>query len=258
MSTRPDGSLGIPRPVAGAPRWIELPDERHAGFADRIDRPLTPELLVCAAAVRTGLAAGCAASLVIDPEQRYVLAVTDATVAALAEAQFGVWRGPCPQAVHTGETVVVPNPAAMAARWPRLAPRLAGLPPFTLASVPLPGTRGPIGVLTAYRHENLPFGATELAELEAVAGAVAALARTRFSVTDATVRLPPSTLAVAAGLLAADLDLDEDRAVDLLRGAAEARGVTLGEIAEDVVGGRLPTAALLDRPGQPDSPDSPD
>ncbi|GAA5146726.1 hypothetical protein GCM10023340_18050 [Nocardioides marinquilinus] len=191
MSSRPDDGDAVRSP-RGAPRWVELPDERRTGFADHVERALTPELLVCAAAVRAGLAAGCLASLVIDPEQRFVLAATDAAVAAVAEAQFGVWQGPCPEAVLTGETVMAPDLASTAARWPRLAPRLAGLPSIALASVPLPGARGPIGVLTAYRHTTRPFTEADLADLAAVAQTVAVLAGTRFTVADATVRLPPS------------------------------------------------------------------
>ena len=65
-------------------QWVERIDERRTGYADLVDRGLTPELLVCVAVTHTELATGCAASFMIDPDQRYLLAATDERVAAAA------------------------------------------------------------------------------------------------------------------------------------------------------------------------------
>jgi GAF domain-containing protein len=224
----------------------EPPVPKPGGEA--LDSVVRPALV---AATRLFLVAGVALVLVDETgELRAAVAAGD-LAQALEEAAPQLWSGPSLEVLAGGEAVRTADLAGDG-RWPALAglPALAGV--HGLLCVPVEGSAGPAGTLTAVRRPRRPWQAQETESLLVYAGVVATLLR---AATDAERtgeiigQLEHAlhhrvVIEQAKGILMERERLDAAGAFDRLRKAARARRRRVSEVAAEVVEGQpLPPPA---------------
>lgn len=225
------------------PQW----DERTSGPSSQVRADVTPELLVCTAAVRGGLVDGCTCSMLLGPEERHPLASTDERSRQLDEAQFTVWEGPGPEALERGVPRLVAD-VSDAAHWPLLTSALAGTSVRGLVALPLQTSVGRIGLFTAHRLAPGHFSAPDVAALVAFADALAALALARV---DASRDGPLTRPQIGAALDLVTQHFGRDRADSLsaMRSYAFRVGRSLVRVAADLMSGAVVPEDLRDGMG---------
>ncbi|TDD67432.1 GAF domain-containing protein [Jiangella aurantiaca] len=190
---------------------------------------------------------GVAVVLAYTLPQRLTVCVTDDVVASVEDLQDVLGEGPGVDAYRSGTAVAASLGTGDAARrWPlftEAALRQTG--PLTIVAVPVPVGAAVLGVLTAYRtgtghpapeaelttHLAAAVGVTLLHDLEIDHDCD--LAETDGEPTG--VWAGRAEVHQATGFLVARLGLSPEDALALLRARAYAAGVTLGEIAHQVL-----------------------
>jgi GAF domain-containing protein len=196
------------------------------------------------AATRLFLVAGVALLLVDEiGELRGAVAAGD-LAQPLEDAAPRLWSGPSLE-VLAGGTAVRTSSLPSDGRWPALArlPALAGV--NSLLCVPVEGSAGPAGTLTAVRRPDRPWQAQEVESLIIYAGVVATLLRVAAeSERDAQVidQLEYALhhrvmIEQAKGILMEREQLDPAAAFDRLRKAARAGRRRVSDVAGEVVAG---------------------
>jgi GAF domain-containing protein len=244
MEDYEDGSeQALPEPAPG----------RVAG--DALDAAVRPALV---AATRLFLVAGVALVLVDERGELQGAAAAGDLAGALEEAAEQLWSGPSLEVLASGAAVRTSNLPGEG-RWPTLA-RLPGLARVnSLLCVPVEGSTGPAGTLTAVRRPDRPWQAHEIESLITYGGVVAALLRAAAeSQTNAQIigQLEYAlhhrvVIEQAKGILMERERLDPAGAFDRLRKAARAARRRVSEVAAEVVDGHplpAPTSGNGPRP----------
>lgn len=221
-------------------------DTRWTSDAKRVEPDVTPELLICTAAVRGDFADGAACSVVLGAYERFALAGSDEHARNIEEVQFTLWQGPGPEAVDSGEPRLVADLHDARSAWPLVADTLAASPAGALASMPLLVESRCIGLFTAYRRQLGAFSPEDVAALIAFADVLASLAANRLR-DDRDGPLPPPQMAGAVRHVSLDLDLHPLDALALMRAHAFRTGRTLSALVADLVLGSTTPQDIADR-----------
>jgi GAF domain-containing protein len=196
------------------------------------------------AATRLFLVAGVVLVLVDETgELRGAVAAGD-LAQVLEDAAPQLWSGPSLEVLASGAAVRTSS-LPTDGRWPALArqPGLAGV--NSLLCVPVEGSAGPAGTLTAVRRPDRPWPAQEAESLVTYAGVVASLVRAAAESQSNAQLIDQLEHALhhrvvieqAKGILMEREQLDPAGAFDRLRKAARARRRRVSEVAAEVVAG---------------------
>lgn len=208
------------------------------GVAARRDAPLAERLAaVCAEILEVG---GAALTIGFDEQSRLTVVAVDEASARLAQLQDVIGEGPVPDAYREGRSV--DGDLESRTRWPVLAEAARGeLGPLRILAVPMqPGGRM-MGALTVH-HPGSDPRRFDLRRAQYLADAVgAALLRDPEWETDEHTSPWASRAPVyqATGMVIAQLGIDPDDALAILRAHAYTQEVSLTAIAERVLSREL-------------------
>ena len=245
----PVGSVGL---TAGY--LMALADEMHG--ADR----LTPAAL-SRAAVRV-LPVDAAGMSVMTSALRLPLGASDPASRIAEELQTALGEGPCLEAAEA-KVLILADLEELQARWPLYAQELSGQTPFrALAAVPLSAPdRGVFAALDLYSTDTGLSQRLDPVEVEQLASTAAALLTTCLAEVgdldnrdsgpgwfrEAAGRRQDVWLAI--GMIMAGRHGRPSDALSVLRARAYAEGISLDNLAADLVAGRRPLSDLDDLPG---------
>lgn len=210
--------------------------------------PVSVRVLCETAVVRLGVGG---ATLTVDTSEGWseTRHATDTLGGRLAELQVTVGEGPCVDARREGGPVLVADldSGQSQQRWPLFAPLAVQAGAGALFTLPMCLGAIRLGMLSLHRTSAGPLDAATLGD--SVAFATLALALLLDGQTGATVENGDLTSAgltshspqvhQATGMIAAQLDVGIGDAFARLRARAFADQRPLGELASDVVSGRL-------------------
>lgn len=202
---------------------------------------------VCSFAVdRLGLS-GCALLLIADDDLMETLASAGPQGGQIADLQFGLAEGPCLEAHRSGSPVLVADLTVEDLRWPAFAPAASDLGVRAEFSLPLQVGAVGLGTLDMSRAEPGALADDEYGDALAAADIAtdallalhggddsAELARLLGSSGSARVIVHQAT-----GILSVKLDINPSDALAWLRARAFRAGLSLDEIASDVVDRRV-------------------
>ncbi|MHB9754144.1 GAF domain-containing protein [Streptomyces sp. BYX5S] len=211
--------------------------ESHARRADRwADTGGRPPLFM------TGVAEACgtdsAAVTLVDAHRNQIAtASSDEPARAAQDLEYVLGEGPARDAVR-GDCAVVEAEDGLAVRWPGYGPAVEQLGIGQVVAVPLRATDGCIGALAAF---GLRKGATSTATVAQVADS---LTRNVFLGADAVPGLfggidYRAEVHQAAGMVAVQLGCRISDALELVKVRAFVDSRPVGDIARDIVQGRL-------------------
>jgi hypothetical protein len=191
---------------------------------------------------------GVGLALMTDEGPAGTVAATDATALELEDLQFTLGEGPCVDASNTGRPVLQPNLSRTAPlRWPAFA---AGAEAAGLAAVfafPLRVGAIRLGVLDLYRTTAGVLSPEQLADALCFADAATTLLL-HAQAQDSQWRLPLESIPVlddraevhqATGVVSVHAAVTLHEALLLLRARAYAEQRPIGELANDVLNGRV-------------------
>ena len=191
---------------------------------------------------------GASVSVIVGNRQQSTISVSDEIAAKIDELQFVLGEGPHWDALHSGQPVLAPDlRGGNRDDWPMLYGALAEFEVGALFAFPLRTGAATIGVVDLYRSGAGPLSTHEVVAAIDLAREVAPRAF-QFAITLADNEAPPSTgLAVemrrevhqATGMILVQLDTTATEAFARLRAHAFASGISIQEVAKDVVQRRL-------------------
>jgi GAF domain-containing protein len=197
------------------------------------------------AATRLFLVAGVALVLVDETGELRGTVTAGDLAQALEDAAPQLWSGPSLE-VLAGGAAVRTTDLPGDGRWPALArlPGLAGV--NSLLCIPVEGTAGPAGTLTAVRRPDRPWQAQEVEALITYGGVVAGLVRVAAEAERNAQIIAQLEHALhhrvvieqAKGILMEREQLDPAGAFDRLRKAARAGRRRVSEVAAEVAAGK--------------------
>lgn len=218
---------------------------------------------LCETAVRmTGVDGAAAALLTPRSKLRDLVYATDPLAQRIDELQFTLGEGPCLDAYSQGRAHLVDDlrhdwPSQ---RWPGFVEAAAGVGVEAIFALPISDAGQPLGVLELYRATAGPLSSTELdagLACAARAGETVAASWADYVARAATPTMAADTLALdltnpdtetgfsrthvftASGMLAVQMGITPEVALDRLRGYAFRTGRSVGDVAFDVIGRRL-------------------
>ncbi|MFB9467279.1 GAF and ANTAR domain-containing protein [Streptomyces cinereospinus] len=179
------------------------------------------------------------------------LSASDDRAAYLMEVQATLGEGPCLHAARTGAPVIAADLTAGrdAGRWPVFAQQATALGVRAVYVLPLGDAAGCLGTLDLYRDTPGALTPGELRTAYLMAG-VMTVALMALPTGEEHGGHPPETLWLselatehdevhqAIGMVMAQLGVGADEALARLRGHAFARGLTVLDVAHDVVAHR--------------------
>jgi hypothetical protein len=199
-------------------------------LADRLLAGLAPTLEMDGGAITIGYEAA----------ERSTLSVTDPVAERLEELQDVLREGPSLDAFRTGRPVAE-DPAGQRRRWPTLSQSLSERHEATLLyAVPMMPESRVLGVVSMYRNAGAPLD-FDRDGAQVLADAIGVAMLGHFG-SDDLADLVWSTrdrVHQATGMVVARLRIPPADALALLRAHAFAHGVTLADVADDVVSRRL-------------------
>jgi hypothetical protein len=233
-----------------------------AALAEVTDPALAgPELLpvrLARACARTLGVDDAGLSLVDASQQRVPLGASSDVAEAAERLQFTVGAGPCMTAQATREPVFAVE-EDLRRRWPVFTELLVGATPFrAVVALPLQPALAGAGAIDLYFRTSAEVLDLEVFEALAV-GELVTSALSDASVWSAWTPaegpewmhgpVPQRRAAVweAMGKLSVDLELSATDALTLLRAHAYAAGITVDDVAEELLSGRLTAADLAGR-----------
>lgn len=190
---------------------------------------------------------GAAVSTLGNPLGSQTICASDATAARIDEIQLDLGEGPCWDALSTGRPVMEPDLMhGSANRWPTACPALRDIGVAALHSFPLRVGTLSFGSVDLYARHPGPLSLLQVGDASALA-AIVARQVLDWSLVDSIEnekRLadgPYSRREVhqATGMVAAQLSIDVDDALLVIRGNAYATGRSVREVAADVVARRI-------------------
>jgi hypothetical protein len=201
---------------------------------------------LCRAAARRLPAMGVGVSLISETGNQVTFAASDPWSEHIEELQFTLGEGPCLDAYHSRRPVLIPDLAeAATARWPGYAPEVRDHGVRAVFAFPLQIGAARLGALDVYRDSagalsdtalTMAFTFAEVAmgallDAQHRVGAIESVQQdavdTRFEVYQ------------AQGMVVVQLGVDLAEAMARLRAHAYAHNQRLGDVADDVVAGRL-------------------
>jgi hypothetical protein len=200
---------------------------------------------LCDTAVCAAHVDGAAVSLLAPScSARELIYATDAVIAHIDEIQVTLGEGPSVDA-YRGRTpqarTAVGNHHAESP-WPLFDDAVHQLGARAVFAYPLlRGAAPPIGVLEMYRHREGPLTSIQRAAVTACAKALS----TQIAVDwpqhggDSLPPSPSTQVPIAAGMVALQLDLLIDQALDVLRAHSYSNSRPLTDVADDVVQRRM-------------------
>ncbi|MGW2342035.1 GAF and ANTAR domain-containing protein [Streptomyces sp. NPDC001661] len=190
----------------------------------------------------TGVAEACgsdsAAIALVDTERNQIAtASSDEPSRAAQELEYVLGEGPVRDAVH-GRCAVVASGTVLADRWPGYGPAAEGLGIGHVVAVPLQSAGGCIGALAAFDAR------ADIASAKTVIQVADSLTRNVFLGADAVPGLfggidYRAEVHQAAGMVAVQAGCRVTDALELVKVRAFADGRPIGDIARDIVQGRL-------------------
>jgi hypothetical protein len=210
---------------------------------------------------QTGADGAALAILTASPQMRELVYATDTIAQQLDELQYTLGEGPCLDAYFNDSPQFHPELTSghQTSRWPTFAADATQLGVHALFAFPIPNGQQPMGVLELYRqtasnlskdeyvcasacaatiagrlHSNWNdvvshFGSTESA-MDAMVGSSAGEAENPFS---------RRQIHLAGGLVAVQLGVAPNEAVDRLRAYSYACGRPISSVAADIIARRL-------------------
>jgi hypothetical protein len=189
--------------------------------------------------------AGAGVAVIGDGQHRGAIAVSDSTVAALDELQFGLGEGPCLDADRSARPVLEPDLVAAASQWPAFAPAALALGTAAVFAFPLRVGAVRLGVLSLYRATAAELDGKDLRDALTLSRIVTNV------LLDLEANLVPGQLPErlaeildqrahihqATGMIAAQLRVDVAGALAHLRAFAWSGDRTIDSVAADVTGG---------------------
>jgi transcriptional regulator with GAF, ATPase, and Fis domain len=196
-----------------------------------------------------------AAGLLVTDDQGVLqmMAATSEAMELIEVFQLQNSEGPCFDCYRTGEAVQVEDLAGAADRWPRLVPIATGAGFRSAHAFPLRLRGRAIGALNLFRVTSGRLEPSEVVAAQALADvATIAILQHRDAV-DAQALADELHLALnsriaidqAKGVVAQRAGVDMDEAFAHLRVYARGHGRPLGEVAEEVIDGRIDVAELV-------------
>lgn len=195
--------------------------------------------------------AGAVVSTLGDPLGSQTVGATDALAARIDEIQLDLGEGPCWDALRSRRPVLTSDVRTDAkTNWPAARSALRELDVAALYAFPLYVGAVDVGSVDLYSHaagsmtESQIAGTTRLAAI----AARQVLRRALRTVDEVAGGIPDGPYSrremhQAAGMIAAQMSIDVDDAVVVLRGRAYASGRSVLEMAADVVARRLDFSA---------------
>lgn len=215
---------------------------------------------MCTTAARLTGVDGAAVAVLTTSTQRELVYATDPLAQNIDELQFTLGEGPCLDAYLRDRPQLFPHleTSADAARWPAFALDAMDLGVQAVFAFPVPGQKRPLGVLELYRrtagelddaqHETASVcaaavGQTLRANWDAVAtraGSVeVVLESAEFDGRGSFDPFTRSQVYVAAGMVAVQLAVGVDEAVDRLRAHAYATAQSVTTLSSDIIARRV-------------------
>jgi hypothetical protein len=220
--------------------WARVAAE-HRG-----DGPVSVAAL-CRAAVRWLGVDGAGVTAMSGAGARQPLFATDELTARLEELQFTTGEGPGADDFRFGSPILIPDLAAVAARWPGFVDAAMAAGARALFALPLQAGAIRVGVLSLYRTRPGSLTPEELANvlvfadiaLHMVLDGAAGISRPAQSWLAPPLSDGRAEVYQATGMLSVQLGVSLEEAFVRLRAHAFAAGAALGDVAEDVVSRRL-------------------
>jgi hypothetical protein len=230
--------------LADANRLIDDEPRRaraSRGHIGRLDR-------LCSVLARVLPASGVGLSLMTDDNDGGTVAASDARSRTLEELQFTLGEGPCIDAYASRRPVLEPDLGTHGIRrWPGYAPAAQEHGVHAVFAFPLQVGAARAGALDVYRTESGSLSAEALTQAvtfadvamgllvdgQAQAGDGRASADLDLALAD---RLE---VYQAQGMVMVDLGVDIEEAMARLRAHSYAEGRPIGDVAQDIVAGKL-------------------
>jgi hypothetical protein len=199
---------------------------------------------LCALAVAALPVDGVGVSVTGGPGQQNKVAATDEVSGRIEDLQVLLGQGPCVDAVSTGRPVLVADLAEPGVdhRWPVFVPAVTTIGVRAAFAVPLLVGDLRIGAMDLYRRSAGPLDPDHLAHAEDLAtAAVEVLLRLQIEGPDGADGAIPGDWAAtsvvhqATGMVMVQLGADASSAFAALRARAFRDGVTLQELAREVI-----------------------
>jgi hypothetical protein len=213
----------------------------------RDDRVLAER--ICQAAAEGLEVDGAAISLLTASTLRETLYATDATAELLEDLQFSLGEGPCVDAATSGGPVLIAdlNDPAQTSRWPMYAAAVVDQARVgAVFAFPLQWGAINLGVLDLYRRDPGPLSSAQVRDAISASDAAALMLL--------ALRTDPdpegdevwdrswskrAEIHQATGMVIAQLGINPTDAFARLRAHAFTEGVSLSDVARDVVARRL-------------------
>jgi hypothetical protein len=201
---------------------------------------------LCSALLRALPASGVAVTLIVDHRPDAVVAASDATSERLMDVQRTVGDGPSLDAAAARRPVLEPDLAgAGSGRWPAFGSAAQDAGVRAVFAFPIQVGEARLGVLEIYRDTSGSLTREQL--LDSLAFAEAALetvldGQERPASRDGTIDEAMARNAVvyqAQGMVMVQLGVTLIEALSLIRAHAFAHDQRLGEVAHEIVAGRL-------------------
>jgi hypothetical protein len=190
--------------------------------------------------------AGAAVSTLGDPLGSGTVCSTDERAARLDEIQIDLGEGPCWDALTTRAPVLAAEVQTVASdRWPIAAAALRETGLEAVFAFPLVYGRLGLGAVDLYADAPGTLTADDVVGATTLAGVAArhvlhrAVASLGLEAPDDVDRYSRREVHQASGMVSAQLSIDVDDALLVLRGHAFATGTSLREVAADVVARRV-------------------
>ena len=207
---------------------------------------------LCTACAQALPVEGVAISMMAHVDRPIVRSASDERVTRLEELQFTLGEGPGLAAYLRGEPAWHPDLLQLDHHWPVFAAEAAALVLSagwqirSVVALPIHLGREPLGVVDLYRRHSGQVDPQLIAQARIAvdAVAVALMAATAAAGDQAPPWLPPAetdevSVDQAVGMVMAQLDLDPEQALALMRGHAFSHGLMLGEVTAAVVAREL-------------------
>lgn len=199
--------------------------------------------------------AGAGISLFMPDGFRVPIGASDEQAARAERLQFTLGAGPCIEAHATGRVVRF-TIDGMARRWPDYARALATATPFrAILAAPLSVGMDALGTTDLFLDDPRQLDHLDVDEVavitEAVSQRLSASQPTRADEVEPAWLTSPSAerrnvVFIAMGMASVDLDVTAQGALTLLRARAVRDGISVDDLALEIVGRRLRAADLPD------------
>ncbi|MGQ4414286.1 GAF and ANTAR domain-containing protein [Streptomyces sp. SAS_269] len=244
---QPDGG-GTPPDVRGR---LHVSDALAAAAREvRNDPQRMPEAL-CAACARLLPVTGASVSISGGRGIQMTWCASDRVAARLAELQYTLGDGPCHTALEQGAPVIAADLTGGrdTRRWPVFAHEAAGMGVLAVFSLPLGVSGAAVGTLDLYCDQagglSEPDLRTALWVRDAVTYALMSMQPAYDGADDEVEEAVASWVGAseadhtevhqAVGMVMVQIDADPEQALDRMRARAFAEGLTVSQVARDVL-----------------------